>query len=80
MLVPQPRLWILLDAPAEVLQARKQEVPLEETSRQCAAYRAFVRSRRDFVIVDAAQSLDLVVADVARAITKTIAQGKNNHG
>lgn len=80
MLVPQPRLWILLDAPAEVLQARKQEVPLEETSRQCAAYRAFVRGRKDFAIVDAAQSLDQVVTDVTRAIAKIIAQGKNNHG
>ena len=80
MLMPRPKLWILLDAPAEVLQARKQEVPLEETSRQRDAYLAFVRGRRKFVIVDAAQSLDRVVTEVERAITKTIAQDAGNRG
>jgi thymidylate kinase len=69
-LMPQPNLWVLLDASAEVLQTRKQEVPLEETARQRNAYLAFVRNQRDYVIVDAAQSLDKVIAEVKSAITK----------
>src|SRR5207244_2006476 len=32
-LVPKPDLIVLLDAPPAVLQARKQEVPFEETAR-----------------------------------------------
>ena len=44
-LMPQPRLWLLLDAPAEVLQARKQEVTSEESERQRQAYLDFVRRR-----------------------------------
>lgn len=80
MLMPRPRLWVLLDAPAEVLQTRKQEVPLEETSRQRDAYLSFIRRQRKFVIVDATQSLDRVVTEVEHAITNTIAQGAGNRG
>lgn len=67
-LIPQPRLWVLLDAPARVLQTRKQEVPLKETSRQRHAYLAFVRDQRSYVIIDASQSLDKVIANAERAI------------
>lgn len=71
-LMPQPSLWILLDAPAEVLQARKQEVPLEETARQRDAYLAFVRTRRHYLIVDASQALEKVIADVEQAVTRKV--------
>jgi thymidylate kinase len=67
-LMPKPRLWILLDAPAEVLQARKQEVPPEETARQRQAYLALVRRQKNHIVVDASQSLDSVIADAERAI------------
>jgi thymidylate kinase len=67
-LIPQPALWVLLDAPVEVLQARKQEVPLEETARQRQAYLAFVRDQANHVNIDASQSLDKVIADVEHAI------------
>jgi thymidylate kinase len=68
-LMPQPILWVLLDAPAEVLQARKQEVPPEETARQRQAYLTLVRSRKNHIVVDASQSLDRVIADAEHAIT-----------
>ena len=71
-LMPQPKLWVLLDAPAEVLQARKQEVPAKETARQRQAYLKFVRKQREHVIVEASQSLDSVIADVEYAITRTV--------
>jgi thymidylate kinase len=67
-LMPQPKLWVLLDAPAEVLQARKWEVSPEETERQRSAYLAFVREQRNAVIVDGSQPLDKVIADAEYAI------------
>ena len=67
-LIPQPRLWVLLDAPAQVLQTRKHEVPLEETARQRQAYLAFVRDQKHYIIIDALQSLDKVIADTEHAI------------
>jgi thymidylate kinase len=79
-LMPQPALWVLLDAPAEVLQARKQEVPPAETERQRQAYLAFVRVQRDHVIVDASQSLDRVIADVERAVNGAVIEDEGNHG
>jgi thymidylate kinase len=73
-LMPKPKLWVLLDAPAEVLQARKQEVPPEETARQRQAYLAFVRCQKNHVVVDASQSLDSVIADAERAITGAVTE------
>lgn len=69
-LMPQPVLWVLLDAPAKVLQKRKQEVSLEETARQCNAYKKFVQHQSNHVVVDASQSLDRVIMDVQHAITE----------
>ena len=63
-LMPQPRLWVLLDAPAEVLQARKQEVPRRKPRGNADAYLSLVRKQKNYVIVDASQSLDKVIADV----------------
>jgi thymidylate kinase len=68
-LMPQPDLWVLLDAPVEVLQARKQEVSWSESSRQRQAYKDFISRQRVHVIVDSSQSLNRVVLEVERAIT-----------
>lgn len=73
-LIPQPSLWVLLDAPAEVLRSRKQEVTLEETRRQRDAYLSFIKSRRNSVIVNGAQPLDVVTSDVERAIKEAVAR------
>ena len=37
---PKPDLLVIISAPADMIQARKQEVPPEETTRQVAAYEA----------------------------------------
>lgn len=73
-LVPKPDLWILLDAPAEVLQSRKQEVPFEETARQRQAYLDLVKGFKNSVVIDASQPLDDVVADTNRAILEFMAK------
>jgi hypothetical protein len=59
-LSPRPDLIVLLDAPAEVIQARKQEVPFEETARQLNAYRALVASLPNGVVVDGSKPFEAV--------------------
>jgi thymidylate kinase len=66
--VPKPDLVIGLDAPAEILQARKQEISPAESERQRDAYRTLVRSLRNGRVVDASQPLDDVVAAVNQII------------
>jgi thymidylate kinase len=59
-----PDLLLVLDAPAEVLQARKREVSLAETARQVEAYRKFAGSgaaRGRAVLVEGARALEEVV-------------------
>lgn len=67
-MVPAPDLWLVLDAPPEILQRRKQEVPLAETARQSEAYRQLAARLHDAHIIDATQPLERVVAAAADAI------------
>lgn len=62
--LPQPDLVFILDAPAELLQSRKQEVPLAESERQRHAYRLLTTEFRHASIIDTSQPLPLVVANV----------------
>ena len=73
-IIPKPDLCILLDAPAEVLQARKQEVPMEETARQRKAYLELVRGMESGVVIDASQPLDKVVAEVNSVVLDFMAE------
>jgi thymidylate kinase len=59
---------ILLDAPPDVLWARKREVPLEEVARQRAAYLEVARELRSAVVVNAAQPAEDVIHDALQAI------------
>jgi thymidylate kinase len=72
-LVPKPDLIILLDAPAEVVQARKKEVRFEETARQRAAYRSLVEQMPNGHIVDASRPIDEVLAEVNEIILRFLA-------
>jgi thymidylate kinase len=62
--VPTPDLIILLDAPAEVLQARKREVPPAESARQRSAYIALVKSLQNGHIVNGNQGFPQVLRDI----------------
>jgi thymidylate kinase len=70
---PQPHLVILLDAPAEVLYARKQEVSLEETARQRDAYLDVVQKLPNGHVVDASKPIPEVVADAEKIILDHVA-------
>ncbi|MFL5330792.1 MAG: MATE family efflux transporter [Gemmataceae bacterium] len=73
-LIPKPDLVILLDAPAEVLQARKQELPFEETAKQVEAYRRLIRSLPNGYVVDASAPLRDVVSAVNDVILGTLSR------
>jgi thymidylate kinase len=67
-IVPRPDLVVLLDAPAEVLWSRKQEVPFNEVVRQRAAYLRMAHNLPSTIVVDAAQPVPGVVHDVMEVI------------
>lgn len=48
---PKPDLLIIISAPADMIQARKQEVSPEETARQVAAYEALAETLPNTVII-----------------------------
>jgi thymidylate kinase len=64
----KPDIVFCLDAPPAVIQARKQEVPFEETARQQAAYLALVETLPNGRIVDASRPLEQVISDVESII------------
>jgi thymidylate kinase len=69
--LPLPDLVFILDAPPEVLQARKQEVSLAECTRQCEAYKGLaedLQSRTRTVVIDTSLPLDECVRTMAGEI------------
>jgi thymidylate kinase len=64
----------LLDAPASVLQGRKQEVAPAETERQRQAYRELVQGLSNGLVLDATQPPEKVGTDINRAILDFMAR------
>lgn len=67
-LYPQPDLVVFLDAPSELLYARKQEGSLEYLDERRRAFVAQGETARHFVRVDASQPLECVLEEVSRCI------------
>jgi len=72
--IPKPDLIVLLDAPPDILQARKQEVPFEVTTHQRKAYLALVRTLSNGRIVDASVSRARVANTISEIILRWIAE------
>jgi hypothetical protein len=71
---PKPDLVIFLDAPPAVLLARKGEGTIEYLEQRRADYLALQDSLPHFVVVDAAQTLEVVsqrVADIVVGFART---------
>lgn len=58
--VPRPDLVFILDAPAEIIQQRKQEVTQAETARQVKGYRALAERMKQAHLIDATLHPDRV--------------------
>jgi len=65
---PRPDLVIYLDAPAEVLLARKGEGTLESLARRRLEYLDLARVMRNFRVVDASRPVNEVTDDVVELI------------
>jgi thymidylate kinase len=76
--IPKPDLWILLDAPSDVIQGRKAEVPEEETARQVSAYRTLFSRLKNAHVVNANQPPELVTFDVESIIVQHLKQRTAN--
>lgn len=63
-IAPRPDLVIVVSAPADVIQSRKQEVPAEETARQVAAYEALARGMAQGMIVYNTTTPEAAAAEV----------------
>jgi thymidylate kinase len=72
--IPRPELVILLDAPAEVLWTRKQEVAFEEVIRQRKDYLQLATRLPSTIVIDAAKPLPEVLHDVAEALIAHFSQ------
>jgi thymidylate kinase len=66
--VPKPDLVFLLDVPPDIVQARKAEVPYEETARQREAFLALATQLPNGRVIDASRPVGEVATDVARHI------------
>ena len=67
-LIPRPQLVFLLDAPPEVIQARKQELTFEQTAYERQAYLDVVRRLPNAHVVDASKPIDAVVNEIEEVI------------
>jgi thymidylate kinase len=67
-LYPRPDVVLFLDAPPEVLLARKGEGTIAALARRRADYLAIGRLSRNFAVVDATRPVDDVTRDVARLV------------
>ena len=67
-LIPKPDLIVLLDAPPDVLYARKGEGTPASLARRRAEYLQLAEVTPNFAVVPAARALDDVVDDVAALV------------
>jgi len=72
--IARPDIFLLLDAPPEVLQSRKQEISFEETIRQREKYLGLINHLSNGHIIDASKDIDTVVADAETVILDYMAR------
>lgn len=66
--IPKPDLIFILDAPAEILYKRKQELTIEELKRQRNEYKKVANKMKNAIIIDASQSIEVVVGEITTNI------------
>lgn len=75
-LLPEPDLTLILEADADVILARKSELPAEELTRQRAAWRGIFPPSQSCIYLDAAQP----ASDVLRRATVELARRMGDQG
>ena len=74
LFIPQPNLWFVLDAPAELIQQRKAEVPYSETERQRTAYKKFAEGKKNAFLIDTNRTVDDISKDICIILGKKLNQ------
>lgn len=65
--IPRPDLYFILTAEAKIIYERKQEVSLNELTRQLKVYRALVDEEK-YLSVDIARAPEEIVAEITKVI------------
>jgi thymidylate kinase len=84
-LVPKPDVTFYLNASPETIQSRKQEVSLEETRRQVAAYESLaagqIRHKENVHLVSTTQSIEAAVQEIVQKVLTVLSKRlENSHG
>ncbi len=69
LFIPKPDLIVILDAPTDVIQSRKQEVSFEETERQRKKYLSLAKRYTNSVVINTTQDIELSLNDLIKAIS-----------
>jgi hypothetical protein len=74
-LLPDPSLTVLLQAPAEVIQARKTELSMSELEDQADRWRKEASLARRAKVVDASGDIDDVTSSILAGVNETSSRG-----
>lgn len=69
-IIPKPDLFFVIDAPAEILQQRKQEVSFEESERQRQAYLDLKNKLDHLSIIDNIQHPEIASFEVKKVLNR----------
>jgi serine O-acetyltransferase len=72
--IPRPHLWLIFDAPSEVLRKRNQHVSTDESTRQRREYRRVLRGFEHVVVLDARDSIEAVGVHAQQAVLTHLAR------
>lgn len=67
-LVPKPDIWLILDAPAETLVARKGEITLQAAQNLTIKYRSLAAQLPDAISIHTGTSLEKTLVEVVSAV------------
>jgi len=72
-LCPKPYKFILINADANTIQARKSEVPPEVTAKQCKQYQEFIKQVNG-IVIDGNKNVDEVQNELLEELANTLNQ------
>jgi len=72
-MIPQPDLWLILDAPPETLVARKGEITLQAAQELTIKYRALANTLSNAVLINTGAGLEETLAEVVGVVNNHLA-------
>lgn len=72
--IKEPELWITLDCPTDVIQARKAEVTADETERQRISYLKLAGTKNNCLVLNTNRDINEISTEAARFISDILRQ------